>query len=60
MRCIIKKKIGLLLLLGLMLVTLIIIVAIPSEIEAEEGHWLYDRQGNKVGCKSPGHDCVWL
>lgn len=24
-----------------------------------QGHWLYNEQGVKIGCKSPGDDCTW-
>jgi len=55
-----KKRIRFLVLMFLLLITLIIIVTTASKLEAvNKGHWLYDREGEKVGCKSPGNDCEW-
>lgn len=57
-----KKKIRLLVVTFLFIVAFITIVTTFSQLKAElsKGHWLYDREGNKVGCKSPGKDCYWM
>jgi len=56
-----KKKIRALVLMFLFIVAFITILTTVSILNAEsqQGHWLYDREGNKIGCKSPGKDCYW-
>jgi hypothetical protein len=57
-----KKKIRLLVLMFLFMVafiTMLTTVSIILDAETQQGHWLYDREGNKVGCKSPGKDCYF-
>lgn len=56
-----EKKIRLLVVVFLFIVTFITIVTTFSQLNAStsKGHWLYDKEGTKIGCKSPGTDCFW-
>lgn len=57
-----KKKVVLLSLSVIALIAAIILIVLPADLNAAEGrwgHWIYDDQGNHIGCVSPGYDCEW-
>ncbi len=56
-----NRKVKVFALLALVMITLVIVVFIaPAKMDAvNKGRWVYDAQGNHIGCKSPGNDCTW-
>lgn len=58
-----KKFLKLIVLSFIAVIFILSIVTIVSNSTSyaamAKGHWLYDKAGEKIGCKSPGRDCDW-